>query len=242
MYQLSDEQKDEWLNTIEFDLTTFCNLSCQDCAHGCDKFPSKDYLSTKQVYEFVQESLARNKKWKKIGLLGGEPTEHRYLSTVLIMLREYYIIFPDTNIWIMTNGINKQLIGEMQQIHPWLNIIINTDHSYHHAFYVSPTDEGLLGSNTRCEALHCGVGLGPYGFTPCVLGTTMHRIFGYETIKSLKELTYTRCMSMFPEYCQHCGWYLVDSDCREEGRIWSYERGYMSENWKKIYELKGDNK
>lgn len=240
MYQLSDEQKDEWLNTIEFDLTTFCNLSCQDCAHGCDKFPSKDYLSTKQVYEFVQESFAQNKKWKKIGLLGGEPTEHPRLVNVLSLLYEYHRFSPQTTIWMMTNGSDPTLCGYIVKAYPWLTVLTNTDHSYHHAFYVSPADEGLFGSNTRCEALHCGVGLGPYGFTPCVLGTTIHRIFGYETIKSLKDLTYTGCMSMFPEYCQHCGWYLVDSDCREEGRIWSYERGYMSKSWNEMYKLKGD--
>jgi hypothetical protein len=192
------------------------------------------------VIQFISESLQLGKQWRKIGLLGGEPTLNPHLNGILSLLGYYQQLHLETNIWMMTNGTNKQVVNRIIKKFPWLTVLTNTDHSYHHAFYVSPTDEGLLGSNTRCEALHCGVGLGPYGFTPCVLGTTMHRIFGYETIKSLKDITYNRCMSMFPEYCQHCGWYLVDSDCREEGRIWSYDRGYMSESWNEMYKLKGD--
>jgi len=239
MYELTEEQQSEWLNTIEFDLTTFCNLSCQDCAHACDKFPSKDSLRLEHVTRFVYDSIRQQKRWKKIGLLGGEPTLNPELKGILEVLYAYSRWNPDCNVWMMTNGRNWPLTNELSIEYPWLNIVVNADHSYHHAFYVSPIDENFFHTNPRCEALHCGLGLGPYGFTPCVLGTTMHRIFGYETIKSLKDITYNRCMEMFSQYCQHCGWYLVDSDCREEGRIWEYERGYMSETWKSMYKLKG---
>lgn len=235
MFQLSDEQIDNYLNTIELDFTTFCNLNCVDCARGCDKFPSKDVLSIEDVSTFVNYSIRLGKKWKSIGLLGGEPTLHPDLFGILDILWLYHYVFPDTNIWIMTNGIQGNIIRKLTLWYPWLNVVTNIDHSYHHAFYISPTDLGILGSNNRCEALRCGVGLGPYGYTPCVLGTFLHRVFGYTTIKYLQDIDYNVCQQLFPMYCQHCGWYLTDSDDKTKGKATEFPSGYMSETWRKLY-------
>lgn len=241
MFILNEDQKDTWLNTIELDLTTFCNMSCRSCAHGCDKFPSKDYLKLSDVVKFVHDSIVQQKRWKKIGLMGGEPTLHPEINGVIEALYGYSRWNPDCAVWMMTNGLNWSICADLMRRYPWLTVWENNaNHSRHHTFYVSPSDENLLGTNERCEALRCGVGLGPYGYTPCVLGTTMHRIFGYETLKTLEELTFNKCQAKFNEYCTHCGWYLVDSDDRNRGKIWDYPMGYMSETWQKMYKLKGE--
>jgi hypothetical protein len=97
---------------------------------------------------------------------------------------------------------------------------------------VSPLDENLIGTNLRCESLTlCGMGLGPYGYTPCVLGTSMSRIWGYEALNHLWECTSKKLLKMCEEYCQHCGWYLVDSDDRSKGKIYDYPNDFMSKSW-----------
>lgn len=231
MFNLTDHQTIEWLSKIELDLTTYCNLRCPACSRGCDKFPSKDSMMIHQVEQFVIESLDLNKEWKRIGLLGGEPTLHPNIQAIFDILSLYKSAFPHTDVWMMTNGVHKISIPD------WVRVVYNIDHSYHHAFYVSPTDENLLGTNSRCESLElCGMGLGPYGYVPCVLGTAMARIFNYEALHTLDQCDANTLLTMCREYCQHCGWYLVDSNDRTKGIIFNYSIDYMSKTWKEQYE------
>lgn len=231
MFQLNEAQMRSWLSIIELDVTEFCNLGCVSCCRGCDQFPTDRSLSLDIVKQFVQESIELNYHWHRIGLLGGEPTLHPMFRELIQLLRPYKELHPQCDIWLMTNGTVWQKVPE------WLRLVVNTNHSYHHAFYVSPKDEGLWGTNRRCECVSkCGIGLGNYGYTPCILGTTMCRLFGYKGIRHLKDCTPDRLMKMFEEHCQHCGWYLVDSDDRSKGVIFNYPKNYMSNTWVKLRE------
>ena len=230
MFNLTDEQQFEWLHRIELDLTTFCNFKCPSCSRGCDKFPSTDIMTVEQVTNFVVDSISLNYKWISIGLLGGEPTLNQHLPIILDILHDYLVWNQNVDIWMMTNGSSNMEFPD------WLRVVVNNDHSYHHAFYVSPVDEDYYGCNLRCESLDkCGMGLGPYGYTPCVLGTGLSRIFKYPTIKQLHDVNINTMLLHCKLYCQHCGWYLVDSDDRSRGIIYNYDRDYMSPTWQNAH-------
>lgn len=236
MYKLTKEQELYFINSIELDLTTFCNKGCRDCSRGCDKFPDDKILTREKVREFVFDSIKLNKRWIKIGLLGGEPTLHPDIYNIISELCNYVCFNSHVDIWMMTNGTHPEILYYINLHFPFVRIVINTDQEKHHAFYVSPTDEGLFQTNDFCEGLLCGTGLGPSGYTPCVLGTFLTRIFNYRTIKELKDLSFEACQKLFEVYCQHCGWYLVDSHNRNYGKIYNYPPGYMTPTWYEKYE------
>src|SRR5262249_20587376 len=62
---------------IEIDITYACNLNCYNCNRSCEQAPTGEHMTVEQVERFVAESVAAGKQWKRIRLLGGEPTVHK---------------------------------------------------------------------------------------------------------------------------------------------------------------------
>ncbi|MBL7050051.1 MAG: radical SAM protein [Nitrospira sp.] len=93
---------------IEIDITYRCNLKCLNCNRSCTQAPSNKNMSIEQIRKFVKESAERDIKWKRIRLLGGEPTLHSDLPEILNILMEYKKSFsPATSIYLLTNGCGQ---------------------------------------------------------------------------------------------------------------------------------------
>jgi hypothetical protein len=180
-------------------------------------------MSLDQVQKFVEISM--NYTWDKIGIMGGELTTHPDLDGVFKILKQYKDIYPHCQVWCMTNGIIEY------QFPPWVEVVYNRDHSQHHAFYVSPTDEKFCMDKRACHVLYdCGMGYSIYGFTPCCNNSVAIRALRLvDGIQELKNVTYESLMKLCNIYCKHCGWYMMDDF--DTGHLLSYPIDYMSLTW-----------
>ena len=74
---------------IEIDITWACNLNCFNCNRSCEQAATGDHMTVAQIDRFIAESRAANYKWKRIRVLGGEPTVHKHFFEILDRLRRY---------------------------------------------------------------------------------------------------------------------------------------------------------
>ena len=228
MFNLTASEKLTYLSKIEIDITQNCNLSCTSCVRGCDKFKSQRCMDLEAIGKFIE--MSKNYPWVRVGLMGGEITTHPQLWEILNLMKEFKDQHPQCTIWTMTNGVISYAFP------PWLEVVVNKDHSHHHAFYVSPTDEGYSMDKRTCHVLtDCGMGYSVYGFTPCCNSHTMIRCLpSVDGIQDLKNVTYENLMKLCNIYCKHCGWYMMDNFT--SGKLLEYPTDYMSETWVRAYE------
>jgi organic radical activating enzyme len=77
---------------INFDLNSYCNLSCYGCNHFIDSAQTKESMSLEQVKEFVRESKELRWPWLELRLSGGEPTLHPQFLEIcdeILKLKDY---------------------------------------------------------------------------------------------------------------------------------------------------------
>lgn len=95
---------------LEYHLVDSCNLKCAGCSHYSSLIDEKICLSVETIISDLNKlknKVGGNLKWLR--LLGGEPLIHPQISECLTKIRE---LFPDTEIYIITNGL---LLGKMKQ-------------------------------------------------------------------------------------------------------------------------------
>jgi pyruvate-formate lyase-activating enzyme len=80
-------------------------------------------MSIEQITKFVQESLQLNWKWKKITLIGGEPTLHPYFFEVLSIVKKYKDKHNHCEIIVATNGYGPIVNQVLTKIPVWVTII-----------------------------------------------------------------------------------------------------------------------
>jgi len=77
---------------INFDLNSYCNLSCYGCNHFIDSAQTKEQMTLEQIKEFVRESTELKWPWVELRLSGGEPTLHPDFLAIcdeIVKLKEY---------------------------------------------------------------------------------------------------------------------------------------------------------
>jgi hypothetical protein len=170
--------------------------------------------------------MSRDYRWDKIGIMGGELTTHPFLEVMLDVIYQYKKDYPSCHVWCMTNGIIDYAFPE------WIEVIRNTDHLHHHAFYVSPLDVNFAMNKRTCHVLHdCGMGYSIHGFTPCCNTNAIIRAFNLiDGVQNLSDVTYESMMKLCGFYCKYCGWYMMDDF--DHGPLLEYPVTYMSESWK----------
>lgn len=88
---------------VEYHLVDICNLNCAGCSHYSSLIDDKIYISLNFIVKDLQllkDKVGDNLKWLK--LLGGEPLLHPNINECLIEIRN---LFPNTKIFVVTNGI-----------------------------------------------------------------------------------------------------------------------------------------
>ena len=58
------------MRRIELELTTECNLYCNNCNRSCGQARSSECITLEQVELFVEESILNGYYWDSIVLLG----------------------------------------------------------------------------------------------------------------------------------------------------------------------------
>lgn len=218
-------------SAIEIDITYNCNLNCLNCNRSCTQAKTDESMTIDQIKNFIEQSIEKNIKWKKISLVGGEPLIHENIFEIIDLILHYKNHFSrKTKIYLVTNGIlEEKLISVPKDI-----IVINSNKktkvSKFISFNVAPIDlKQYKNKDFRngCSILkYCGMGLNMYGYYPCAIAGGIDRVFklnrGREKIPEKNDLM----LDELNIFCRLCGHF------KKHDNAVSCE---MSETWKKIY-------
>ncbi|MCA9518065.1 MAG: radical SAM protein, partial [Myxococcales bacterium] len=80
---------------IEIDITYLCNLHCMNCNRSVTQAREAMHMPMEMITRFVDESLATGKRWRRIRVLGGEPTLHPQFEQVVSELVRYKASYPE---------------------------------------------------------------------------------------------------------------------------------------------------
>lgn len=209
---------------VQLEITTDCNLKCHNCDRCCGVAPSKEYMGIEHIWKFVDESLTLGKEWKRIDVLGGEPTMYPHLPQLWSFLKLYKLRHPDCRIRFSTNGINKVEVPDWVDVR---NSNKKTRKQNHTAFNSAPVDNGEEEIKCCSVPWRCGMALTRYGYFLCGAGASIARVFGLDIgIKYLIEVNSDVILAQTKDLCKYCGHSQVQSrNISKEQKI--------SPSWKK---------
>jgi hypothetical protein len=171
---------------LELDITYACNLRCYNCNRSVRQAPETMHLPVEKLRLWVDEWIVRAKRWKRIRVLGGEPTVHPRFREIVAELIRYRAWSPQTLIELVSNGYGVEVEARLKDLPSdvWVdnsrkqsvvqptfgpfNLAPVDDPAYHHAEF----------ANGCATARDCGMGLTPLGYYPCALAGGIDRITG----------------------------------------------------------------
>jgi Radical SAM superfamily/4Fe-4S single cluster domain len=202
------------LSKIELEIITACNLKCYNCDRSSRQAPTGEMMDIAQIAHFVDESMELDWRWRRISLLGGEPTLHPSLFEILEELNRYRLQVPSVCIQVVSNGYGEKVTATLERLPVWVNIR-NTQKTsvvqdYFDAYNVAPEDLEEYRDADFSEGCaipyQCGMALTRYGFYPCGAGASIDRIWGWgRNITSLRQVTPQGLVAEFSRLCRHCG-------------------------------------
>jgi hypothetical protein len=169
-------------------------------------------MSVEQIEKFINESVENKIAWKSIGILGGEPTLHPNIIEIVQLLLEYKKNYaPDCKLTLVTNGFGEK-VNKILSILPKELIITNTakkspiqDFS---AINIAPCDLKrfrFADYSLGCGFCHCGIGLTPAGYYPCVVAGAIDRVLGFDLGRKSLPHKDDSMRDQFKIFCRYCG-------------------------------------
>lgn len=244
-------------NKIEIDITYDCNLKCISCNRSCSQQPTKEKMELSDIQNFIEESIALNKKWKLINILGGEPTLHPDFQTIIKYISENYIykFSPDTTLQIVSNGLTSRSRNLLEAVKQYKNVIIDynsfkTDNKieYFTPFNDAPIDDEIYKNADYSKACwvtsYCGIGLNKYGYYGCSICGGIDRIINKNRggVKYLKDISIEKIQQQFSKFCCLCGNF---KDYANNGGDFiprcekaPLNRNIVSKTWQVLYDCK----
>lgn len=196
------------LNKVELEITTHCNLMCKFCDRRCSQAPANESMSLEQIRHFVDESIALNYDWHKIGILGGEPTLHPDLEEIIQILKTYTGKFPDCDLFLATNYHGRKVIHKIKQFEKSIRVVKSPKNNNPKWFNnINLTQKDFSSVIHNCNICNgTGLGLTKRGYFPCGAGAAIARVLGMDIgIQSLADLNQVSIRNMLKELCMYCG-------------------------------------
>ncbi|THB73183.1 MAG: radical SAM protein [Desulfobulbaceae bacterium] len=228
---------------IELNITEKCNLRCYNCDMSCRQAPSAEDMTVDQVVKFIEESKAIGKKWKRIRLLGGEPTLHPQIHEIVALILAYKSDFaPDCLVQIASNGHGKKVQSILAEMPEGIEVDStdkdgNLNHDFS-PFNIAPRDcLSYRGTDYRngCFIMTetCGMGLSRSGYYQCIVASGLDRVVGYDNGRKSIPAETDELDDLKEVYCQICGHYRItkpkDMDKEIQSPFWQETYAY----WKK---------
>jgi hypothetical protein len=228
-------------NLIEIDITWACNLACPNCNRSCTQAPTGVQMTVAQVQRFVDESVAAQVRWKRIRLIGGEPTLHKDFHEIVDVVRRYRDGHsPKTTIEVSTNGAGERVNRVLSELAGDIEIINSAKDGKqgtelgHISFNVAPDDlDEYHDADFRngCDiARTCGTGLGPNGYYPCAPASAMDRIFGWNVGRQSLPDKDDSMEDLLDRCCRKCGHFKREA----KHQLLAAEQ-VMSPSWERAY-------
>ena len=218
----------------EIDITYQCNLNCINCNRSCTQAPDNTEMALDTIDRFLKQSIKENIVWKRIRLLGGEPTLHSQIFEIVEMLSRYQTDHnPLVRLVLCTNFFGKKVHQVLEQLPD--NIIIKSTLktskiNLFKPFNSAPCDQLLnTFSNYACGCRiieDCGLGLTPFGYYMCAIAGGIDRIFHYHLGRQDLPETSDSLSDQMMAFCRVCGHF---------GFQWPTKRIKMSRTWRQAY-------
>ncbi len=219
----------------EIDITYQCNLKCINCNRSCTQAPSSLEISVAEIQAFLRQSIESNVAWRRIRLLGGEPTLHSRIFEILELLTWYQEQHnPSVRLVLGTNFFGKRVQCILEKIprNFTLKSTLKTSRrNLFKPFNLAPRDtfyNRFSDYSCGCRIIaDCGLGVTPLGYYMCAVAGGIDRIFqwnlGRKRLPDQSD-TLTDQMSVFCSICGHFGF------------SWPTRKVKMSATWRKAYE------
>lgn len=219
---------------VEIDITYRCNLRCANCNRSCTQVPSDIELPIERIAAFVRESLETGARWRRIRLLGGEPTLHREFFSILELLLAYRDRHnPCMRIVVCTNGCGRRVNRVLTRLPHGIEVknTFKTDRQrLFRPFNRAPADSlwyRFADYSSGCRILEeCGIGLTPSGYYPCAIAGGIDRIFGFGMGRKTLPAPGDPMFDHIATFCPLCGHF---------GFSWPTRQAKLSSTWKQAY-------
>jgi hypothetical protein len=220
---------------IEIDITWACNLRCYNCNRSCEQAPTAESLSVADVTRFVDDSLQAGKVWRRIRVLGGEPTLHPELLPILHELLRYRTHVPAVRIELATHGHGAKVRAVLATLPPGIAVDDSRKESNAPAFAtfnVAPIDLPSYRSadytNGCAVTSQCGIGLTPRGYYPCAVAGGIDRVFGLGLQRDALPADGDDLTDQLDAFCRLCGHFKREMETPVRAPV-------QSETWRRAY-------
>lgn len=219
---------------VEIDITYECNLKCINCNRSCTQAPSNKEMPVSMIEAFIQQSVKKQMEWKRIRILGGEPTLHSRILDIINLLLDYQSVHnPKVRLVLGTNYYGKEVHQILKKIPE--NIIIKSTLktsrvNLFRPFNVAPVDtwfNRLSDYSCGCRIIaDCGLGLTPSGYYMCAIAGGIDRIFQYDLGRESLPDKADAMTDQMTAFCRLCGHF---------GFQWPIKKEKMSPAWQAAY-------
>jgi hypothetical protein len=228
---------------IEIDLTYLCNLRCNNCNRSSAQAPEARHISLSKIEQFVDDSIAQNRHWRRIRILGGEPTLHPEFLRILDTLIKLVEVAPGTVIEVVTNGYGARVNSILDKIPEGVEVENSAKNQNVQPgfgpFNMAPIDSWqytFADFRNGCDiAESCGIGLTPQGYYPCAVAGGIDRVLGLDRGRQSIPQTDDDMRDLMAEACRLCGRFRDGHYVPEKLRKPMMEQK-TSKSWVKIYQ------
>ena len=234
---------------IEIDITYQCNLKCYNCNRSSAQAPDNKHLNLSDISQFVEDSLNQKRYWRKIRILGGEPTLHPQLNEILDELYKLKQAHSDISIQLVTNGYGRRVNKVIGELPDWLYIenSSKTDSVQPEfgPFNLAPVDSWyhrFSDFSNGCDiAKTCGIGLTPQGYFPCAVAGGIDRVLNKNSGRQSLPDSDDEMRDLMKIACGLCGRFRDGHYVPPKLRAKILEQR-TSDSWIKIYQEWDANK
>ncbi|MBW0295867.1 radical SAM protein [Shewanella xiamenensis] len=227
---------------IEIDLTYRCNLRCNNCNRSSAQAPDDVHIKLETIQKFVDQSLETSRQWKRIRILGGEPTLHPEFLEIIDTLLQVKKTLPEVKIEVVTNGLGKRVNKILSQLPT--NVAVDNSSKKSNIqpmfgpFNLAPIDSWqyrLTDFANGCDiATSCGMGLTPQGYYPCAVAGGIDRVLGMKNGRQHLPNSDDDMRDLMAYACRLCGRFRDGHYIPEKLRKPILEQ-QTSASWEKIY-------
>ena len=219
---------------IEIDITYKCNLKCINCNRSCAQAPSDKEMPVAMIEDFIAQSIEKGVDWKRIRILGGEPTLHsRILDIVDLLIRYKNQHNPSVRLVLGTNFFGENVHRVLEKLPPTIHLkstLKSSRVNFFKPFNVAPIDTRFHPfSDYACGCRiieECGLGLTPCGYYACAVAGGIDRIFRYRLGRDELPDPSDSLVDQMVTFCRLCGHF---------GFQWPTRRIRQSRTWRLAY-------
>jgi radical SAM family protein len=219
---------------VEIDITYKCNLQCINCNRSCTQAPSAAEMPVSAIEDFLRQSIEQQILWKRIRILGGEPTLHSRIFDIVDLLVKYRSLYnPGVRLVLGTNYFGKTVRRVLAQMPDGIIVksTLKTSRvNLFKPFNMAPVDSyfnAFADYSCGCRIISdCGLGLTPSGYYMCAVAGGIDRIVGYHLGRDRIPDADDAMTDQMSAFCRLCGHF---------GFQWPVKQEKVSPAWQAAY-------